>query len=407
MPQSDGLEALLAYPGRATRALIDLDVLHENARLLRAHIGDSVELMAVVKADGYGHGAVMVAREAIAAGATWLGVATVAEGQELRTAGLHTPILVLGPILPSEVDGAIASRLDITVGDETLAEAVIARAHTRRSLPRLHLKVDTGMHRYGLLPNRVMDVLGRLEANSPGGVFALCSHFASADDPTGKTAIEQDRLLRDVTNRARQVRPDLSVHAANSSATLVGLAGGTSIARVGIALYGCGVSGELTSSRGLRQSLSVVSRFMRLHVLEPGDGVSYGHTYVASAPERVGLIPIGYADGYHRALSNVGVMGFAGGRLSVRGRVCMDQTVIGDVPVAARPGDSVGVAGPVLGGPTWDELAELASTISYELLTSVGRRVARLYHRSGRLVAARDELGQLDEIVARGDAPTT
>ena len=394
MPDSTLLDALLAHPGRSTRALVDLDLLRENARRLRAHIGESVELMAVVKADGYGHGAVMVSREAVDGGATWLGVATVSEGQELRANGVEAPILVLGPIHPSEVDAAAATRLDVTIGDESLAAALIGRAAERRSLPRLHLKVDTGMHRYGLMPNQVRDVLKRLEAVAPGAVYALCSHFASAHDAGGPTTVEQDRLMWDVVDSARQLRPDLAVHVANSSAAIAGLASGTSIARVGIALYGCGVPREEAAARGIRPTMSIVSRVMRIHELTVGDGVSYGHTYVAPASERVALIPIGYADGYQRTLSNKGWMSLKRCELPVRGRVCMDQTVIGDVRDEARPGDWVGVAGPALGGPTWDELAEFAGTISYELLASVGRRVARLYHRSGRLVAIRDELGR-------------
>jgi alanine racemase len=401
-----GLDALLALPGRSTRALVDLDVLGRNVHRLKAHVGDAVELMAVVKADGYGHGAVMVAREAVDAGATWLGVATVAEGRELRSAGLDVPTLVLGPIDASELDAAVDDLLDVTVGDESLVEAVIHRASAARRVPRLHLKVDTGMHRYGLSPELGIEALRRLESSAPRVVHAISSQFASADMPEDAATVSQHRLFRELARCAREVRPDLAIHVANSSATVAGFAADTSIVRTGIAMYGCGVSDVQRAMVGDEQAMSVVSRLMRVHELDPGDGVSYGHTYVATSPERVGLVPIGYADGYHRALSNRSWMSLDGLRVPVRGRVCMDQTVVGDMPASARTGDWVGVAGPALGGPSWDDLAANAGTIGYDLLTSVGRRVARVYHRSGRLVAARDELGRLHVMDDNNEAPT-
>ena len=406
MPPDVSLDALLAYPGRATRALVDLDALGRNVGRLRSHAGEHAEVMAVVKADGYGHGAVMVAREAVAAGATWLGVATVSEGRELRSAGLLVPTLVLGPIDGSEMDAAVECGLDVTVGDDSLVNEVVARAATDHRSPRLHLKVDSGMHRYGMAPDQVVPALRRLEMATPGSVYALVSHLAAADIPDHDATRRQLNVLADVTQRAQQVCPDLSVHVANSAATIAGLGIGTAIARVGIAMYGCGVSAVHGLDVGLEQVMSVVSRLMRVHELQQGDGVSYGHTYVAGGRERVGLVPIGYADGYLRSLSDRGWMTVDDGEVPVRGRVCMDQTIVGDVPVPARSGAWVGVAGPALGGPNWDALAEAAGTISYELLTSVGRRVARLYHRSGHFVAVRDELGNLREVDDNNKGPT-
>jgi len=405
MASAYSLDELLAYPGRSTRALVDLDAIRDNARSLRAHVGESIELMAVVKADGYGHGAVTVAREAINGGATWLGVATVAEGRELRDAGLQAAVLVLGPIHASEIDAAIAERLDVTVGDEPLAEAMSGRAEAGLPLPRLHLKVDTGMHRYGVAPERALAVLDRLTSASPSSVLALCTHLASADAPDGKLSERQDRVLRDVLREARRGHPDLAVHVANSSASMSGWADGTTIARTGIALYGCSVPLDRAAAMGLRPAMSIVSRLMRVHDLAAGDGVSYGHTYVADAEERVGLVPIGYADGYVRSLSGLGWMSVRGVEAPVRGRVCMDQTVIGDLPRSAGHGDWVGIVGPALGGPAWDDLATMGDTIDYELLTSAGRRVARLYHRSGLLVAVRDEMGRYVEIADIENAP--
>lgn len=400
------IDELLALPGRATRALVDLDVLRENARRLKAHVGDSVELMAVVKADGYGHGAVMVAREALQGGATWLGVATVSEGIELRETGVVTDILVLGPIHSSEVATALTGRLDLTVGDEDLAEALIARATHSGAIPRIHLKVDTGMHRYGLSPTAALAVVERLHSCSPGSVFALCTHFASAEEPAGAATVQQRRIFRELAGRARQICPELKLHAANSAASLAGLAHGTTIARVGIALYGCGAARDQGAAVGLAPAMSVVSRVMRVRELTPGDGVSYGRTYVAGTAERVGLIPIGYADGYPRSLSNRGWMAIDGEVCPVRGRICMDQTVVGNLSKNVASGDWVGVAGPALAGPPWDDLAEICGTISYELLTSAGKRVTRVYHRSGTLVAVRDERGRLQEVSGNEKAPT-
>ena len=406
MLPSPNLGELLAYPGRSTRALVDLDVIRANAHALTSLVGPAVELMAVVKADGYGHGAVMVAREAIAGGATWLGVATVSEGRELRDASIDTSILVLGPIHATEVDAAMVGRLDISVGDHELADALAYRAETGLRIPPLHLKVDTGMHRYGLPPDAVVQVLSRLEQVAPGAVVGLCSHLASADEAESAVTLAQARVFGEVTDRARPLVPGIKVHLANSAATMSRLAQHTSIARVGIALYGCGLVSNVGPRDIVRPAMSIVSRVMRTHELKPGDGVSYGHTYTAISSERVGLVPVGYADGYQRSLSNRSAMTVDGVDLPVRGRVCMDQTVVGSLPASVSSGDWVGVVGPALDGPSWDDLATIADTISYELLTSVGRRVARLYHRSGTLVAVRDERGRYASIDEQEEAPS-
>ena len=394
MTRAGDLQTLLAYPGRATRALVDLDALRHNASALLSSLDHGTAMMAVVKADGYGHGAVMVAREAVAAGATWLGVATVAEGTELRDAGLSTPTLILGPIDPSELDAATDAGLDVTVGQPDLVDALVDRSSWSATPIRLHVKVDTGMHRLGLSPADALSAIDRLEASRPGSVYGLCTHLACADDESSPLTAHQLATFDDVASEARRVVPGIVCHVANSAGTLRGVGSSWSIARVGIALYGCGVTGEQADRAGVRPAMSIVSRILRVHDLRPGDAVSYGSTYVASHRERVGLVPIGYADGYHRALSNRGSMTVGERAYPVRGRVCMDQTIVGGLPEATSVGEWVGVVGPTLGGPGWGEVAEAAGTIDYELLTSVGRRVARLYHRSGRLVSTRDERGR-------------
>jgi alanine racemase len=395
--QETTLDVVAALPGRATRAIIDLDALAGNVAALRRLLAPSTQLMTVVKGDGYGHGAVMVSRCALASGASMLGVATVGEAAELRQHQVTAPILLLGPCDPTEVERALALDVELMVaGSELLAAA--AAAERLGKIARVHLKIDTGMHRYGVTPRDALAVIDRIETIDSVDLVAICTHYAAADETEHPANIRQAAIFEGVAAQiaVRLGRP-IAIHSANSAATLRGMATGTDIARCGLAMYGLAPSSEVPLPGDLRPVMSLISRLARVHCGEAGSGVSYGHTYIAEADERFGLIPIGYADGYRRALSNRSWVAVAGQRCPIRGNVCMDQMIAGNVPESADEGSLVGLAGPSGGGPGFDELAELAGTIPYEMVVGINRRVPRYYVADGKVVATLIE-GKLETV---------
>lgn len=377
--------------GRATRAVVDLDVVAGNVRAIGRRLARGARLMAVVKGDGYGHGAVAVARSALAAGASALGVATVGEGAALRSAGIGAPILLLSAIDPAEAGAAVAHRLDLTVGTLELLAAIAeaARAGGLAEPPGVHVKVDSGMRRYGAERELAVVLAARVAADACLRLTGLSTHFANADEADEAVTQDQARCFERVVAdlAAVGIEPEL-LHAANSAATLRSERYHYRLVRVGIALYGLAPSAAVVLPAELRPALTVTSRLTRVIGLEPGDGVGYGMTYRAARRERVAVVPIGYADGYRRGLSDRGWMGFRGGRAPLRGRVSMDQAVIGlDDGVAAAVGDEVVVIGDGRdGGPTVAELAEELGTISYEVVVGISGRVPRLYRSGGEVM---------------------
>jgi alanine racemase len=380
---------------RATRANVDLDAIEGNIRLLRGALPETTRLMAVVKADGYGHGAPWVARAALHGGAASLGVATVGEGQLLRAHGIDAPILLLGSIDASEAEAACEAGLEITIAGERLLEAVqrVARTNLSSSHVSLHLKVDTGLRRYGANGSEAVALAARI-ARDPhlrlGGVY---THFASADEPDEPFTVDQLREFDHVVERIRDAGVRLPpLHVANSAGILTGRGTGYALARAGIALYGVAPSSAVPLLPGMRAGMSIESRITRLISLSTGDTVGYNRTFRASSPTRAALVPIGYADGYRRALSGRAWVGIGGQRAPVIGRVSMDQIVV-EVPRGARPdvGDAVFVLGgdPARAAPSIGEMADLMGTNAYEVIVGIRERIPRLFFRAGELVAAR------------------
>lgn len=390
--------------GRATRVRVDLDLLDANVRHLARLAGPDGTLMAVVKANAYGHGASMIARAAEAAGAGWLGVATVDEGVRLRAAGVSAPILVLAPASPCEVPAALASRLTLTAGDIASLVLLDAAAGSAGSPLSLHLEVDTGLHRFGIPWEEAVPAMESIQALPNLEVGGLFTHFATADEADRSFYAAQCSHFAEVVTalRARDLAPRL-IHRDNSAASLRGRGAEVTMIRAGIALYGLSPSVVVMAQAPLRPVLSLRTEIARVMALRPGDTVSYGREYVAGSSHLAALVPIGYGDGYGRALSNRGMMLVGGRRARVLGRVCMDQTVI-EVPrdVEARVGDEVVVVGQQGGDAiSVDELATLAGTINYELVTGLSARLPRDYYQAGRLVAV-DELGHLRRVDAQG-----
>ncbi len=382
-------------PGRPTRAVVDLDAITANVGAART-LAAPAAVMAVVKANGYGHGATMVARAAVAAGAKHLAVATVDEGLALRRAGLRAPILVLGPVDPSEVATAIEAALSLTLVDPAFVDLVASRARASdQALPvQVHVKVDTGMRRFGAPPETAVAVARRV-ARTPGlSLAAVMTHFADADGPSPAFTAAQDAALRDcVALLAAEGIVPQTVHAANSAAIVRGRHPHAMV-RLGIALYGLpAIEGEPLPV-GMRPALGLVSRITRVIRLAPGDTVGYGRTYRSDRAELAALIPVGYADGYRRGLSGLGAMRVGGKVAPVLGRISMDQTVIAlPAGTGATTGSEVLVAGGDEPPTSLAHLAKQLGTIPYEVAAGISARVLRVYLQGGRPTAIEDLAG--------------
>ncbi len=369
-------------------AEVDLSALRGNYRLVRA-LAPSTPLLAVVKANAYGHGAVPVGRALLEEGAEGLGVATLAEGRELREAGISGRVMVMGRLLPSEAGGALRWGLEAAIPDLPLAEALSAEAVRRGVTAPVHLKVDTGMARLGIPWQEAGAALARL-ASLPGlslaGVF---THFANADLADTSLTAEQARRFEAVMEQARPFSTSTPgtpgtpggplFHLANSAATLTGVGPAGAGRRPGLVLYGCLPSPRL-SLPGLRPVMSWRCRILQVREVPAGTGVSYGHDFTTRRPSRLATIAVGYADGFSRALGNRARVLLRGRRVPVVGRVCMDLSIL---DVTDVPGAAAGEVVTLLGGDgeervTADELAALAGTISYEVLCAISPRVPRL-----------------------------
>ncbi len=357
-----------------TRAEIDLGALRHNVRVLRERAGRT-PLMGVVKANAYGHGVEHVVPVMREEGVRFFAVATVPEGVELRALGVAGPVLVFGAPLPAVLPAYARYGLDATVSSAAVAEAVLARPEAFR----VHVKVDTGMHRLGLRPAEAPAVLRRLQAAAHVEVIAVWTHLATADEPD--LGFSREQLARFEAVLA-EVDGTVAVHVANSGAAvqLPEAVRGRLLSRPGGLVYG------LPSSRTLaevpvRPVMRLVSRVVHLQTVAAGETVSYGRTWRAERPARVATIAAGYADGLPRALSNRGEVGVRGRCYPIAGRVCMDMLMLDlgppDGPGAGvEVGDEAVLFGP--GGPDPLDAAEAAGTISYALAAGLTARVPRL-----------------------------
>lgn len=376
----------------ATRAEIDLDAYQHNVRALKAWVGDSVEVAVAVKANAYGHGAVPLSAAALEAGASHLAVATVDEGVQLRRGGIVAPILVMGSLEPSQAAAVVGANLTPTITCESHAVALAAASVSQGVRTPVHLKVDTGMHRNGAEPTAA-PVLASIVQGLPSlELEGLYTHMACADDHSERgRRCTQRQFEVFLAARAELLAMGLEVpvsHVANSAATLSQPEMHLDMVRCGIATYGLYGSEDVPRSVELRPVMALKSRIARVHDLRPSDGVSYGHDFVARGRTTVALLPIGYGDGYRRCLSARAEVLVRGRRARIAGRICMDQLVLDVSDIEdVRVGDEAVLIGQQ-GSETITvaELAHLAETIEYEITTSLGSRVARVYLRGGRAV---------------------
>lgn len=382
-----------SYPARA---VVDLAAIRTNVRSLATH-APTAQVMAVVKADAYGHGLLPVARAALAAGATWLGVAQVSEALELRAAGVTARVLTWLYAPGAPLAAAVAADVDVSVAAPWALTEVVAAARETGRTARIHLKVDTGLGRNGLTPDvlpEVLDAALRAEAEGAVRVVGLWSHLAFADEPEHPTVHAQADVFAQAIALVEARGAHLEVrHLANSAATLTAPALHYDLVRPGLAVYGLSPVPALGGPDvfGLVPAMTLEAELVTVKAVPAGQGVSYAHAYVTPGETVLGVVPLGYADGVPRHASGGpdhpgGPLLVGGRRLRVAGRVCMDQVVVDLGPGATeQAGDRVELFGSgAAGGPTAEDWARAAGTISYEIITRVGTRVPRVHVDTAR-----------------------
>ena len=378
-------------PLRQTQVIVDFDVLDRNLALLTERIAQA-RVMPLVKADAYGHGIVPVARRFQQLGVAMLGVANAQELETLRTAGVSTPILVLQELFDAELESAIGNRGHLSVGSVAYAERLSRAAVRTGSEVDVHLNIDLGIGRMGLLDAAVERVAERLSKLRGIRVRGLYGHFPNADEADPAPTRSQLEHFVQVVARLAALLPRVRYrHVANSGAVLrLGAEAAFDLVRPGIALYGVAPSPDTGLSTGVRPVLSLVSRIVRINRYRRKGSVGYGMTYTAKAGAAIAVIPIGYGDGYPRALSNRGHVLIGGCTAPIVGRVSMDMITveITRLPASPRVGDSVVLIGTQRDAAGVErsigaaQIAALCDTIPYEITCNLAARIPRVY-RSG------------------------
>lgn len=371
---------------RPTWVEVDLAVIQENTRRLCALAkGKNLDLIAVLKADAYGHGAVVSARAALQGGARMFSVATPEEGIELREGGIDAPILVMGAYVPGTADAYLDYGLTATLADAEAVEVLGREADAAGAHVHAHLKVDTGMGRLGVSDREALDLARRAAAHARLTIDGIYSHLATSEETDVTKAETQIRQFDQVLSalQGEQLLPRCA-HILNSGGLLQLGGGSTNMARVGLVLFGYYPAPHLQTRVELNPALTWKSRVATVKRVPKGIGISYGHTYRTGAESTLATLPVGYADGFRRGLSSRAHVLIGGRRHIVAGRICMDQTIVdvGDAPV--RPGDEAVLIGRQGDERiTVEEWADLLDTINYEILVGITKRVPRVYVNHG------------------------
>jgi alanine racemase len=369
--------------GRA-EIVVDLDAVRRNVATLR-ELADGAQMMTVVKADGYGHGMVEVARAARQAGADWLGVAVIDEALALRAAGDTGPVLCWLAVPGEDYAPPVEAGIDLTAYTVAEVDEIAGAARDLGVRARVQLKVDTGLSRGGSTAALWPDLVRAAAAAEESGAIRITgvwSHFACSDEPDHPANKAQEDAFREACAVVESVGIEPEVrHLANSAAALLRPSSRFDLVRCGIASYGLSPAPDVVTSEelGLVPAMTVRARLAAVKQVPEGAGVSYGHTFVAPRDMTVGVVPVGYGDGIPRHASSRAEVLVGGRRRPVLGRVCMDQVVV-EVDESARAGDEVLLFGPgVHGEPTAQDWADACGTISYEIVTRVDGRMRRSY----------------------------
>jgi alanine racemase len=377
----DGLSVRVARPSRPTWMEVDLEAIAYNVRQIKQIIGPEVDILAVLKADAYGHGAITVARTAINNGVSYCGVASVNEAVRLRNGGISTPILVLGYTPPWLARTAILEDITLTLYDADMARALSRAAIDLRRTATVHIKVDTGMGRLGLLPEQVVPFIEEIRSLPGLDLAGIFSHFSVADDPSLEYTRLQLSRFREVLDRLAEIGVVFrTIHCANSAATLRLPESRFNTVRLGLVMYGLQPSPYVNLPAGFRPALTWKTTIAQVKTLPPGSYVSYGNTYQTQDEETIAVIPVGYADGFRRAPTHWQAVLVRGQRAPIVGRVCMDQTMIN---VSHIPNIRVGDEVVLIGRQGEDEIsaeevADWLGTINYEVVSEILARVPRI-----------------------------
>lgn len=372
-------------------ARVNLAAIERNVARLRRSLAPGAELCAVVKEDGYGHGAAQVAAAALAGGASWLAVATALEASELRRAGVRARLLIMGALSAEELPIALESGADLVAWDDRFVASILGALGPDSPPVRLHVKLDTGMGRLGTRDRgQAVAVAEHILAARPVLELAgAMTHFATAaEDP--QFLAHQLELFEPFVAAMRRLRPELTVHAANSAAVLRGSGSHFDLVRCGIAIYGCDPMNEDPAAWELEPALELSTYVAAVKRAQPGESAGYGRLFIAEEETWIATAPMGYGDGIRRALSGRCELICRGRRFPLVGAVSMDNVTI-DVGASAgqvQVGDSVTVIG--ADGEqrqTVEALARAVETINYEIVCGISKRVPREYHRDGALVS--------------------
>jgi alanine racemase len=383
---------------RLTRALarVDPSAIERNCERLRSELREDVELCAVVKADGYGHGAYQSAAAALAAGATWLAVASVHEALELVDERLTARVLVLGPLRGGELKDAVLLGVDVVAWEEEFLAQLATHAQDADRTARVHIKLDTGMGRLGVSdPDRAARLVDAVAATPGVELAGVMTHFATADELDDTFFDEQLQRFAEWVRTVKRRHPQVIAHAANSAATLREPAAHFDMVRCGIAIYGMDPFGEDPAARGLEPALQLSSYIAAVKLCRAGESTGYGRRFRAPVDTYLGLLPIGYGDGWRRGFSNNAEVLVGGQRRPVVGTVSMDSIVVdlGPDPTALELRDTPAI----LIGPqaeeriTAEELARRLDTINYEITCGLTARVARVHHDEDEVLAVGEE----------------
>ena len=366
---------------RPTKCFVDLKAFKKNISNIKLHTAPS-KLLVLVKADAYGHGLIHIGAAAQEAGADYLGVACVEEGLQLKNAGITLPVLCLGPIPRGSERDCVEYSIEQTVSKLNEVERLeeYCRAHNKQC--NVHIKIETGMHRTGVRAGdelaELIDAIKQTRHITVKGVF---THFATADEADGEYTLFQAREFNKAVQQVKNAGFDPIVHCANSGAVLDYPELNFDMVRAGIICYGYYPSRQVEKSIEIYPVLSFKTAIVEINRVKKGEGIGYGRTFVAPRDMTVAVLPVGYGDGYKRALSNKGYVLINGKKAGILGNVCMDMTMVDITDISAKLFDEAVLIGKqgneVISA---DTLADLCGTISYEIMLSITARVPKIYH---------------------------
>ena len=364
---------------RATRAIIHLNNLKNNIRQIKNRVGEKIKVCIAVKADAYGHGAVEVCKAALEEAVNSFGVATVEEGIELRAAGIKQPVLMYSLPFPDELPEIVRWDLSVFIADKTGLELLAKEAEKQRKTAGVHIKIDTGMGRIGCRPDKAHLLAGLISENRYLSLEGICTHFPFSDENVNEFTNKQIKIFSSCIEKIKEMGIDPGeIHTANSGAIAGCPDSYFTTVRPGIMLYGYYPSHNQERMLDIKPVMEFVTKTSFIKIVDKDTPVSYGMTYRTKSKTKIATIPVGYADGYSRLLSNKGKVFIKGKFYQVAGRVCMDQIMI-DIGIDSdiKVGDDVVLFGP--NSQTAEDIADIMNTIPYEVTCLITKRVPRIY----------------------------